>query len=97
MLPLPHKSNFQRSTGSFTNHRDIGAAKLRHDHFMAKVPKVLGEEGAPKFRDTYTNLQNGLTYPCYRFPKREALVYHFKVQNGWHQVTATSEQTIITG
>lgn len=53
------------------NQRDEGEAELRHDHFMAKVPKVLGE-GAPKFRDTYINNQNGQTYPCYRFPKREA-------------------------
>lgn len=52
------------------NQRDEGEAELRHDHFMAKVPKVLGE-GAPKFRDTYINNQNGQTYPCYRFPKRE--------------------------
>lgn len=32
--------------------RGAGEAELRHDHFMAKVPKVLGE-GVPKFRDTY--------------------------------------------
>ena len=47
-------------------------AELRHDHFMAKVPKVLGEGGLPKFRDTYIHPQNGQTYQCYRFPKREA-------------------------
>lgn len=35
------------------NQRDAGESELRHDHFMEKVPKVLGE-GAPKFRDTYT-------------------------------------------
>ncbi len=54
------------------NQRDEGEAELRHDHFMAKVPKVLGELGLPKFRDTYTNNQNGQIYPCYHFPKREA-------------------------
>nr|WP_316644186.1 hypothetical protein [uncultured Roseateles sp.] len=51
--------------------RSAGETELRHDHFMAKVPKVLGE-GVPKFRDTYLNPQNGQSYPCYRFPKCEA-------------------------
>ena len=58
--------------------------QLRHDHFMAKVPKVLGLEGLPKFRDTYINQQNGQTYPCYRFPKREACLmamsYSYELQ-----------------
>lgn len=57
---------------------------LRHDHFMAKVPKVLGEGGLPKFRDTYTNHQNGQKYPCYIFPKREACLmamsYSYELQ-----------------
>lgn len=50
-------------------------AELRHDHFMAKVPKVLGEEHAPKFRDMLAvTIGNGATRqsPIYRFPKREA-------------------------
>lgn len=45
--------------------------ELRHDHFMAKVPKVLGEEDAPKFRGIYQDAY-GREKPCYRFPKREA-------------------------
>lgn len=53
------------------NQREAGESELRHDHFMEKVQKVLGE-GAPKFRDTYVHHQNGQTYPCYKFPKREA-------------------------
>ena len=53
-------------------HRKEGESTLRHDHFMAKVPKVLGEEGVPKFRDTHQNPQTGQTYNIYRFPKREA-------------------------
>ena len=57
---------------------------LRHDHFMEKVPKVLGSEGLPKFRDTYHNAQNGQGYPCYRFPKREsclmAMSYSYDLQ-----------------
>ena len=52
--------------------RGEGESELRHDHFMAKVPKVLGEGGVPKFRDTYTNPQNGQQYAIYLFPKREA-------------------------
>lgn len=62
---------------------DENPIQLRHDHFMAKVPKVLGK-GFPKFRDTYVNQQNGQTYPCYRFPKREACLmamsYSYELQ-----------------
>lgn len=54
------------------NQREVGAAELRHDHFMVKVGLVLGWEGVPNFRDTYINEQNGQTYACYKFPKREA-------------------------
>ena len=32
--------------------RPEGSAELRHDHFMAKVPKVLGEFCAPNFLGT---------------------------------------------
>lgn len=57
-------------------------AKLRHDQFMAKVPKVLGET-SPKFLgdlpDSYGRLQ-----PGYRFPKREsclmAMSYSYELQ-----------------
>jgi hypothetical protein len=63
--------------------RKDGEAPLRHDHFMAKVPKVLGE-GVPKFRDTYLHPQNGQEYACYRFPKREACLmamsYSYELQ-----------------
>lgn len=48
-----------------------GFAKLGHDDFMRKCPEVLGE-GVRNFSDTYVHEQNGQTYPCYRFPKREA-------------------------
>ncbi|QGR74001.1 phage antirepressor KilAC domain-containing protein [Acinetobacter lwoffii] len=63
---------------------ETNPVQLRHDHFMAKVPKVLGLEGLPKFRDTYINQQNGQTYPCYHFPKREACLmamsYSYELQ-----------------
>jgi hypothetical protein len=64
--------------------RKDGEAPLRHDHFMAKVTKVLGAEGLPKFRDTYVHPQNGQEYACYRFPKREACLmamsYSYELQ-----------------
>lgn len=49
-------------------------AELRHDSFMAKVPKVLGE-AAPKFCGTafYTNGTGAkVSRAIYTFPKREA-------------------------
>lgn len=54
--------------------RKEGESELRHDNFMAKVPKVLGN-AAPKFLGTVQRPQptGGFReYPCYRFPKREA-------------------------
>lgn len=51
--------------------RKAGEAELRHDHFMAKVPYVLGVEHAPKFRGIYLDAY-GREKPCYNFPKREA-------------------------
>lgn len=53
------------------NQRDVGAAELAHSDFLKKVPQVLGG-GLGNFSDTYVHAQNGQTYPCYRFPKREA-------------------------
>lgn len=59
---------------------------LRHDHFMAKVPKVLGE-AAPKFvgTDLYANGTGGMIErDIYRFPKREsclmAMSYSYALQ-----------------
>lgn len=46
-------------------------AELAHSDFLKKVPLVLGG-GAGKFSDTYIHPQNSQTYPCYKFPKREA-------------------------
>ena len=51
--------------------RKDGAAVLAHADFLKKVPQVLGG-GHGNFSDTYKHPQNGQTYPCYRFPKREA-------------------------
>ncbi len=57
--------------------------QLRHDSFMAKVPKVLGENQSPKFIGDYKDAK-GRTYPCYYFPKREACLmamsYSYELQ-----------------
>jgi phage antirepressor YoqD-like protein len=61
--------------------------ELRHDHFLAKVPKVLGEKVAPKFLGTanYTNGTGGTVQrQIYHFPKREscllAMSYSYELQ-----------------
>ncbi len=66
--------------------RVSGQPELRHDNFMAKVPKVLGS-AAPKFLGTVQRPQpiRGIReYPCYRFPKREACLmamsYSYELQ-----------------
>lgn len=60
-----------------------GYAELGHNDFMKKVTHVLGE-GVGNFSHTYVNPQNGQTYPCYRFPKREACLmamsYSYEIQ-----------------
>lgn len=57
--------------------------QLRHDHFMAKVPKVLGENAAPNFRGTYI-AKDKSERPCYHFLKREACLmamsYSYELQ-----------------
>lgn len=81
--------------------RKDGEAELRHDHFMAKVPKVLGEEHAPKFRDMITIMVgNGATRrsPIYRFPKREACLmamsYSYELQAKVYDRMTALEQAI---
>ena len=58
--------------------------ELNHSDFMRKVPRVLSDEGSRKFSDTYIHTQNGQTYPCFRFPKREACLmamsYSYELQ-----------------
>jgi phage regulator Rha-like protein len=50
----------------------------RHDHVIRDIRNMLfelyGEEGLPKFGDTYINKQNNQEYAIYRLPKRETLV-----------------------
>lgn len=67
--------------------RKEGEAILRHDDFMRKVPKVLGEEAAPKFYgvDIFTNGTGGkVERKIYRLPKREACLmamsYSYDIQ-----------------
>lgn len=69
---------------SFINaSRQASEPELRHDSFMAKVPKVLGK-GAQNFLDTYIHPQNSQKYLRYLFPKREACLmamsYSYELQ-----------------
>ena len=63
--------------------RGASEAELAHADFLKKVPKVIGG-GIGKFSATYTHPQNGQTYPCYNFPKREACLmamsYSYELQ-----------------
>ena len=63
--------------------RGDGESELRHDHFMAKVPQVLGGAVAPNFRGYY-KASNGKQNPMYTFPKREACLmamsYSYELQ-----------------
>lgn len=80
--------------------RKDGEAELRHDHFMVKVPKVLGEEVAPKFLGTTTYINGaGAHVPrnIYRFPKREACLmamsYSYDLQaKVYDRMTALEER-----
>lgn len=62
--------------------REVGAAELRHDHFMVKVQKVLGFD-APKFLGTQT-YGNNIKRQVFNFPKREAMLmamsYSYELQ-----------------
>ncbi|MYM65415.1 hypothetical protein GTP45_01030 [Pseudoduganella sp. FT55W] len=64
-----------------------GAAVLRHDSFITKVPKVLGQNVAPKFigTTTYKNGAGGTQVRnIYNFPEREAMLmamsYSYELQ-----------------
>lgn len=63
--------------------RKDGDSELRHDDFLRKVPKVLGEAIARNFTGYYKAL-NGKQNPMYRFPKREACLmamsYSYELQ-----------------
>lgn len=63
--------------------RKADEAVLRHDSFMVKVPKVLGEKDAQNFLDVYADAY-GRQQRCYVFPKREACLmamsYSYELQ-----------------
>lgn len=63
--------------------RKADEAVLRHDSFMVKVPKVLGEKDAQNFLDIYADAY-GRQQRCYVFPKREACLmamsYSYELQ-----------------
>ncbi|HGN9132951.1 MULTISPECIES: Rha family transcriptional regulator [unclassified Providencia] len=58
-------------------------SQLKHKSFLTKVPKVLGEKQSAKYFADYTD-DKGRTYPCYKFPKREACLmamsYSYELQ-----------------
>lgn len=74
----------------------------RHDHVMrdacAMLMELHGEEGVPRFEDTWVNGQNGQTYPMYRLPKRETLIlisgYNLKMRariiDRWQELEASA-------
>lgn len=81
------------------NQRKEGEAELRHDHFMAKVPLVLGEGDAPNFRGIYLDAYKR-EKPCYKFPKREsclmAMSYSYDLQaKVFDRMTALEQKTTI--
>lgn len=80
--------------------RKDGDAELRHDSFMAKVPKVLGES-APKFYGTafYTNGTGAkVERAIYNFPKREACLmamsYSYELQSKVYDKMTQLEQAV---
>lgn len=56
---------------------------LKHNDFLKKVPKVLGEKHSGKFFAQYKD-STGRDLPCYNFPKREACLmamsYSYELQ-----------------
>ena len=82
------------------NHRQANGndTVLRHDHFMTKVPEVLGEINAPKFLGTQ-NYGNNNTRSVYNFPKREACLmamsYSYDIQAEiYDRMTALEQQVV---
>ena len=79
------------------------AVTLRHDHFMAKVPDVLGADHALNFQSMVTvAIGSGATRqsPCYNFPKREACLmamsYSYDIQakifDRWQELEEYNKQ-----
>ena len=68
--------------------RDGSEPRLRHDHFVRKVPKVLGDR-AGRFKDTKT--------AGYVFPRREACLmvmsYGYKLQSAMLDLLLPSTKT----
>lgn len=82
------------------NHRQANGNNtvLRHDHFMTKVPEVLGELNAPKFLGTQ-NYGNNNTRSIYIFPKREACLmamsYSYDLQAEIYDRMTAMEQMVL--
>lgn len=82
--------------------RKPGKAVLRHDHFMVKVPAVLGGIEAPKFLGTQ-KYGNNISRAVYNFPRREAMLmamsYSYELQaavfDAWEKAEAKLKQTSV--
>jgi hypothetical protein len=78
--------------------REDGKAELRHDNFIAKVVKVLGEVAALNFQVSYKD-STGRTLKCYALPKREAhlmvMSENYKVQAAVYDRMVELEQKVI--
>lgn len=82
--------------------REAGKPILRHDSFMDKVPKVLGND-APKFIGTssYTGNNAEQVRKVYNFPEREAMLmamsYSYKLQAVVYDSWKAEEAKTMTG
>lgn len=83
--------------------KEDGQPDLRHDHFMAKVPRVIGK-AAPNFlgTDSYANGSGGrVIRRIYTFPKREACLmamsYSYELQALVFDKMTALEESISSG
>ena len=77
-------------------------SELRHDNFMSKVPQVIGNERALKFRATYEipgPNNSKRSAPCYLLPKREACLmamsYSYELSGQVFDAWQAAEQKIL--
>jgi phage antirepressor YoqD-like protein len=69
--------------GEGFNKETTPPTELRHDHFITRIEKILGE-AHPNFRGSYTG-RDGREVKCYLLPKREA---HLMVMSESYKVQA---------
>lgn len=77
-----------------------GHTQLRHADFMAKAPRVLGENHSTKFFAQYTD-STGRVLPCLNLPKREACLmamsYSYEIQaKVFDRMTELEQQSVLS-